>query len=152
ELARIRFITSHPRDLNQKLMLAMAESAKVCEHLHLPVQSGSNQVLRRMYRGYTAEQYRQNISHLRQLVPGIAITTDFIVGFPGESEEDFTATMELLQAVQFENSFSFIYSPRPFTKAATWDEQIPLTTAKARLSRLQQLQNQITAEHLQNYL
>ncbi len=147
-LQRIRFTTSHPRDLNEKLMLAMANCDKVCEHLHLPLQSGSDTVLKKMYRGHTFNDYLQKIRRLRELVPGISVSTDIIVAFPNESDQDFAETLEALRRVRFDSIFSFIYSPRPYTRAATWSGQIANTVAKQRLYQLQELQAAITRDYL----
>jgi tRNA-2-methylthio-N6-dimethylallyladenosine synthase len=133
-------------------METMAKCTKVCEQMHLPVQSGSDAVLKRMYRGYTAAAYLKNIAKLRQFIPNLTLTSDIIVGFPGETEENFQATMALVEAAKFTNSFYFIYSPRPFTKAATWEEQIPEEVAKERLYRLKSLQDRLTIEALNPYL
>jgi tRNA-2-methylthio-N6-dimethylallyladenosine synthase len=137
---RVRFTTSHPHDLSDELIALFAEEPKVMPHFHLPVQSGSDSVLARMRRTYTVEWYLDRLEKLRAARPGIAITTDIIVGFPGETEEDFQKTMDLVERVRFENAYSFIYSPRPRTAAARhlheWGE-VPRETAVARLVRLQ---------------
>ncbi len=154
ELARIRFTTSHPHDLSEALVEAFRDEPKVMPHFHLPVQSGSDPVLARMRRDYTVEDYLARLAALRAARPSVAVTTDFIVGFPGESEGDFEASMELLERARFENSFSFVFSPRPHTGAArhlgsspSWKE-VPRTAAVARLERLQALQRRISAETL----
>jgi tRNA-2-methylthio-N6-dimethylallyladenosine synthase len=117
-IERIRFTTSHPRNFTSDLIDAIAEEAKICEHVHLPVQSGSDRVLIRRARRYTAGEYRDICGELRRKVSGVAITTDLIVGFPGETEEDFQATMDLMREVEWEGSFIFKYSPRGQTAAA----------------------------------
>lgn len=148
-LARIRFTTSHPRDLGPDLIDALAGLDKVCEHLHLPVQAGSSRVLRRMNRGYTREQYLDLVQKVRQAVPEIALTTDIIVGFPGETEGDFQETLSLVEEVRFDSAFTFIYSPREGTPAARFADQVPEEVKKERIYRLIELQNKISAEHIQ---
>ncbi len=141
EITRIRFVTSHPAKFDPELIQLYAEQPKLVSHLHLPVQSGSNRILRLMRRHYSREQYLALIAQLRAARPAIAISTDIIVGFPGESEADFIETLDLVQQVGFDNSFSFIYSPRPHTPAASMSDEIPLTTKRARLAVLQQQLN-----------
>lgn len=136
-IERIRFTTSHPWAFDDNLIRAYAEEPKLANHLHLPVQSGSNRILGMMKRNYTAEQYLEKIEQLKQVRPGIAISSDFIVGFPTETAEDFQATMDLVHAVQFDNSFSFIYSPRPGTPAAKLHDNVSMEEKKQRLSILQ---------------
>lgn len=145
-IERIRFMTSHPKDLSDDLIRAMADCENVCEHLHLPVQSGSNKILNKMNRKYTREQYLHLIDRVRRGVPGIAITTDIIVGFPGETEKDFAETLDLVKAAQFDSAFTFIYSPRQGTKAADMDGQIDINVKKERLSRLTEVQQCISGE------
>src|SRR5512142_1810087 len=151
-LARVRFTTSHPHDLSDALVLAFREERKVMPHFHLPVQSGSDPVLARMRRDYTVAEYMGRFEKLRAARPGIAITTDFIVGFPGETEDDFERSLALLERARFDNSFSFVYSPRPHTGAARrvgsapeWTE-IPREVAVARLERLQAVQRHIASD------
>ena len=153
-VARVRFTTSHPHDLSDALIEAFRGEPKVMPHFHLPVQSGSDPVLVRMRRDYTVEAYLVRFEKLRAARPGIAVTTDFIVGFPGESEEDFERSLQLLERARFDNSFSFIYSPRPHTGAARragsapeWAE-VPREVAVARLERLQAVQRRVAAETL----
>ena len=143
-IARIRFTTSHPKDLTDELMLCFAEVDSLCKHLHLPVQSGSDSILARMNRGYTAAEYLEKIRRLRRICPKIALTSDIIVGFPGETEEDFTLTMDLLEKVQFENLFSFRYSDRPKTRAASFPGKVDPEVAARRLARLQSYQADVT--------
>jgi tRNA-2-methylthio-N6-dimethylallyladenosine synthase len=149
-IERIRFTTSHPKDLSVELMEAMAELRKVCEHLHLPVQSGSNRVLQAMNRGYTREEYLEKVEALRKIVPGVALTTDLIVGFPGETEEDFELTLDLLRQVRFDGMYSFRYSPRPFTSAYGMRDDVPQEVKAERLARAQALQDRISWEILEN--
>jgi len=144
DIRRVRFVTSHPRDLSDELIGLFGEEEKLCRHLHLPVQSGSDRVLSAMKRGYTAEQYMAKIEKLQTLYPDMAITTDIIVGFPGEEREDFEATMALVRAVEYDNIFSFKYSPRPGTKACEYDDQVADVEKKTRLSLLQETQREIT--------
>jgi tRNA-2-methylthio-N6-dimethylallyladenosine synthase len=148
---RVRFTTSHPHDLSEALVDAFRVESRITPHFHLPVQSGSERVLKRMRRDYTMETYLSKLAALRAARPGIAVTTDIIVGFPGETEEDFEATLRLTEAVRFENQFSFCFSPRPRTvagmKEAEWGE-VPHEVKIERLDRLQQLQRRITTEVL----
>jgi len=153
-VARIRFTTSHPHDLSQALIATFREERKVMPHFHLPVQSGSDAVLARMRRDYTVAEYLERFDRLQAARPGIAITTDFIAGFPGESDEDFEASLRLLERARFDNSFSFVYSPRPHTgavrrlgSAPEWAE-VPRDVAVARLERLQALQRRLSASAL----
>jgi len=141
EIQRIRFTTSHPVEFSDSLIEAYADVPKLVNFLHLPVQSGSDRILRRMKRGYTAAQYMQKIDKLRSIRPGISVSSDFIVGFPGEEEEDFRATMELIRKVGFDQSFSFIYSGRPGTPAASMEDPTPRTVKQAWLAELQALVN-----------
>ena len=143
-LKRLRFATSHPRDLSPELIQSFGELSTLCEHLHLPVQSGSNRILRRMNRGYTREHYLEKVSSLRQACPGLALSTDLIVGFPGETEADFGQTLDLMREAGFDQAFSFKYSPRPQTRAATFTDQVPEDVKAERLARLQALQDELT--------
>lgn len=139
KLKRIRFTTSHPVDMSHKLLEVMGTCSKVMPHLHLPVQSGSDAVLSRMQRGYTLAEYRTWVGHLRKAVPGFSLTTDLIVGFSGETDEEFSQTLDAVSEFQFEGAFSFIYSPRPSTPAFSWGE-LPLRNVSVeRLERLQKL-------------
>lgn len=143
-IERIRFTTSHPRDLTDKMIQAVAQADKVCEHFHLPVQAGSNRILKKMNRGYTREYYLERVAKIRELVPEAAISTDLIVGFPGESEEDFLQTLDLVKTVEFDAAFTFLYSPRSGTPAAKMSEQLDIEVKKERLNRLMELQNSIS--------
>jgi tRNA-2-methylthio-N6-dimethylallyladenosine synthase len=145
-LYRIRFTTSHPKDLSTELVDAFGEIEKLCPHIHLPVQSGSNHILHMMNRCYTREHYLNKIDRLREVCRQISITTDFIVGFPGESEEDFNNTLDLMQVVKFDGAFSFKYSDRPYAKASAFTPKIPETVKSCRLTQLQALQEEISLE------
>lgn len=138
---RIRYMTSHPRDMNEEVIKAVAECEHVCENFHVPFQAGSNEILRRMNRGYSREKYLELIRMIRSYVPDAAITTDIIVGFPGETEQDFEDTLSLVQEVGFDAAFTFIYSKRSGTPAAKMEEQVPLAVKKERLNRLMEVQN-----------
>jgi len=145
-IERIRFTTSHPRDLSDDLMRCFAEVEVLCEHMHLPVQSGSDEILKRMNRGYTRSQYLEKVETLRIFCPGISITSDVIVGFPGETEMDYRATVALVEAVKFDNLFSFKYSEREGTAAVGFDRQVPEKVKRERLQQLQALQEGYTLE------
>lgn len=135
-LERIRFMTSHPKDLSDELIQVMAKSKKICRHLHLPLQSGSSAVLRVMNRRYTKEQYVELAEKIRKAMPDIALTTDIIVGFPGETEEDFQETLDVVRRVRYDSAFTFIYSRRTGTPAASMENQIPEDVVKDRFDRL----------------
>lgn len=135
-LRRIRFMTSHPKDLSDELIETISKSKKVCKHLHLPLQSGSTEILKKMNRRYSKEEYLLLVDKIRQRIPNIAITTDIIVGFPGETEEDFLETMDVVKKVKYDSAFTFIYSKRTGTPAAAMDEQIPQEVVKDRFDRL----------------
>ncbi len=145
-LTRLRFTTSHPKDLSDRLIDAFAKLPKLAPHLHLPVQAGSNQVLARMNRGYTVEQYLARVDALRAARPGIAVTTDILVGFPGETDDDFRQTCDLVESVRYSNAFSFRYSVRPGTAAAKWPDDVPDEQKIERLINLQARQQRITRE------
>ena len=145
-LARIRFMTSHPKDLSNRLIEAVGKGEKICEHFHLPVQSGSNRILELMNRRYTRERYLELINAIRRSVPGAAITTDLIVGFPGEEEEDFALTLELVERLRFDNAFTFLYSPRKGTRAAQLEERLTRAEKEKRLQRLSAIQHRISLE------
>ena len=133
---RLRFMTSHPKDASDRLIEAMAEEEKVVKHFHLPVQSGSDRILKAMNRKYTAEAYLEKIDKIRAAVPDVSLTSDIIVGFPGETEEDFEATLAIMKAARYDMVFSFIYSPRAGTPAAERDGQVPREAASERMERL----------------
>lgn len=142
----IRFTTSHPKDCSKKLLDAMAQCSKVCNQLQLPFQSGSNRILREMNRNYTAESYYDLIAYARKVMPNVVITSDVIVGFPGETEEDFQDTLNLIEKVQYDNLYTFLYSRRSGTKAAIAENQIEESVKKERFQRLLALQHPICLE------
>ena len=145
-LERIRFMTSHPKDLSDELIEVMGKSKKICKHLHLPVQSGSSRILKLMNRKYDKEQYLELAAKLRREIPDLSLTTDIIVGFPGETEEDFEDTMDVVRKVQYDSAFTFIYSKRTGTPAAAMDDQIPEEVVKDRFDRLLKEVQDIAAE------
>ncbi len=145
-LERIRFMTSHPKDLSPELIQAYKDYPKLCPHIHLPVQSGSTEILTRMNRRYTKEGYLDLVARLRDTLPGIAITTDIIVGFPGETEADFLETLDLVDRVRYDSAFTFLYSPRKGTPAAEYEDQIPEDVKHERFNRLVDGVNSISAE------
>jgi tRNA-2-methylthio-N6-dimethylallyladenosine synthase len=145
-LERVRFMTSHPKDLSEELILAMRDCKKVCEHLHLPVQAGSNAILREMNRKYTREYYFGLVEKIRAQIPDISLTTDIIVGFPGETEEDFEQTLDLVEKVRFDYVYTFLYSKRTGTPAAQREEQVTEAAKKKRFDALLELQNRIGRE------
>lgn len=143
-IKRVRFTTSHPKDLSPELIQCFADIEKLCPHFHLPVQSGSNRILKKMNRKYTIEQYLEKVNALRLVRPDVVLTTDIIVGFPGEEDEDFQATMTLLEKVHFHGAFSFKYSDRPQAKSVDFDHKIDEQTKTERLKILQERQNDIS--------
>jgi tRNA-2-methylthio-N6-dimethylallyladenosine synthase len=145
-LLRLRFVTSYPRDFTPRMVAQFARQPTLCNYLHLPVQSGSNRVLRRMGRGYTVESYRDLVAQLREARPDLALSTDLIVGFPGESEDDFAGTLRLVEETRFASVYAFKYSPRPFTAAPRLDGKVPDDVASRRLQELFALQNSIQRE------
>ncbi len=145
-LERIRFMTSHPKDLSDKLIQAFVDCDKLCNYIHLPVQAGSDRVLRRMNRKYTREKYLEVVERLRKAVPDIAISTDIIVGFPGETEEDFEETLSLVRSVKYDSAFTFLYSVRQGTPAAEYEDQIPEEVKHQRFDRLVEAVNTDSAE------
>lgn len=144
ENIRIRYMTSHPRDFNQSVINVIKNSPSICEHVHLPVQSGSDYILQAMNRGYDTLTYKQLVTALRQSVPGVSLTTDLIVGFPGETDELFHQTLEFVREICFDAAYTFLYSQRSGTPAATMPDQIPLITKKQRLQQLMAVQNEIS--------
>ena len=145
-LERIRFMTSHPKDLSDELIEVMGNSKKICKHLHLPVQSGSSRILQKMNRRYTKEQYLALVDKIRAAVPDISLTTDIIVGFPGETEEDFQETLDVVRKVRYDSAFTFIYSKRSGTPAAVIEDQVPEEVVKDRFNRLLKEVQDISAE------
>jgi len=145
-IKRIRFTTSHPKDLSERLIEAFSRLPKLCECLHLPFQSGSDRILKAMHRGYTKDGYLEKIDRLKKACPSIAITSDVIVGFPGEEEEDFRETLDLMERVRFDDLFSFKYSPRKGTRAAQLENQVEERVKQERLSILQAMQKEITLQ------
>jgi len=145
-IERIRFTTSHPKDLSDGLIDCFHGLPKLCEHIHLPVQAGSNRILKRMNRGYTVEEYMRKVEKLHERCHGISVTSDIIVGFPGETEEDFQKTIDLMEKVRFDNTFSFQYSDRPGIASVGYAEKVPMEVKKRRLVVLQSRQKEITLE------
>ncbi len=149
---RLRFMTNHPKDLTEELVHAISRSDKVCKSIHLPIQAGSNRILKMMNRHYTRDEYLEKIKYLRKHIPDISITTDVMVGFPTETEEDFLDTYSLMEKVGFSGAFTFIYSPREGTPAAKYDGQIPEEVSKKRIMKLIDLQNNLNREQSREYL
>jgi tRNA-2-methylthio-N6-dimethylallyladenosine synthase len=143
-IERIRFTTSHPKDLSEELIQSFSKLEKLCEHIHLPFQSGSDKILKAMHRGYTKESYLEKIDRLKKVCPPIALTSDVIVGFPGEEEGDFKETLDLMEKVQFDDLYSFKYSPRKGTRAAQFPDKVEEKVKQERLSILQEIQREIT--------
>lgn len=151
-LERIRYTSPHPRYFTESLIRAHGEIEKLCEYIHLPVQSGSNKILKRMGRRHTREEFLDIVYKLKETVKGVALGTDIIVGFPGESEEDFMDTVSLLKEVEFDNIFSFKYSPRPMTAALKMGDDIPMEEKERRLEVIHQVQQQIQQKKMEQYL
>lgn len=150
-LKRIRFMTSHPKDLSDELIQVMKESKKICRHLHLPLQSGSTEILKNMNRRYTKEQYLELAQRIRREIPDIAITTDIIVGFPGESPEDLEETIDVVRKVKFDNAFTFIYSKRTGTPAAAMENQVPEEQVKIGFDKLLKVVQETAREQVSKY-
>ena len=150
-IERIRFITSHPKDLSDKLIKTMPELPKVCESLHLPIQAGSDNVLNNMNRGYTSEEYLKKIDKLKELISEISLSSDIIVGFPGETDEDFEKTRNIIKDVRYDGIFLFKYSPRPETPAAKLPDQIPNDVKQSRFEEIFELQKEITLSKNKDY-
>jgi tRNA-2-methylthio-N6-dimethylallyladenosine synthase len=148
-IERIRFTSPHPHDFTDNVVEAMAGSRAVCEHIHFPLQSGSDRLLREMRRSYRSDRYLSWLERIRAAVPGIAVTTDIIVGFPGETEEDFEGTMRVVERARFDAAFTFQYSPRPGTAAADLDGQVPKAVVQERFDRLVELQERVSLERNQ---
>jgi tRNA-2-methylthio-N6-dimethylallyladenosine synthase len=145
-LERIRFTSPHPKDFRADTVEAMAECRRVCEHIHLPVQAGSDRVLKRMKRAYTRSRYLDKVAMVREAIPDVAVTTDIIVGFPGETEEDFKETLSVVGEARYDAAYTFQYSPRPMTEAAAYDGQVPKDVVQERFNRLVALQQSISLE------
>jgi len=145
-LQRIRFTTSHPKDLSYDLILAIKKLDKVCKQIHLPVQAGSSEILRKMNRGYTKEQYLELVDKIKREVPDVVVSTDIIVGFPGETEEDFKDTLDVVNKARFDSAFTFLYSKRTGTPAAQMENQVSDDIARERFKRLLELQTQVSRE------
>ncbi len=145
-ICRIRYFTSHPRDFTKTMVDSIRDSKHVCEHFHLPLQSGSNRILKLMHRGYTREEYRGLVSYIRSQIPGASVTTDIIVGFPGETDEDFQDTIGLVKDLRFDGAFTFIFSPRSGTAAAKMGNQVSRKDKSRRLQELVRVQNEITKD------
>lgn len=146
-IRRVRFTSPHPNDFREEVAAAMAETEAVCEQLHFPLQSGSDRILAAMHRGYRRDKYMNRLAMAREIIPGLAVSTDIIVGFPGETDEDFEMTMEVVEEARFDQAFMFIFSPRPGTAAATMTEDfVPDDVIQERFARLVETQNRISAE------
>lgn len=152
DLKRIRFMTSHPKDLDLEVIKAIKNNNKICEHFHLPVQSGSTKILEKMNRGYTREEYIELVKMIRNKIDNPSITTDFIVGFPGESDKDFEKTIDLVKKIRFDMAFTFSYSPRKNTRAADMEAQIDDEVKDKRLKKLMNIQNEISLEENKRFL
>jgi tRNA-2-methylthio-N6-dimethylallyladenosine synthase len=146
DLERVRFTSPHPKDFREDCVSAMAESRVVCEHIHLPVQAGSDRVLRSMKRAYSRSRYLDKVRMIREAIPDVAITTDIIVGFPGETEQDFAETLSLVEQVRYDAAYTFQYSPRPMTEAEKMDGHLPKEVVQERYERLTELQDRISLE------
>lgn len=145
-LHRIRFMTSHPKDLSDETIAVIAEGGKICEFIHLPVQAGSNRILKAMNRKYTKEKYLETVEKIYTAIPGVSLSTDIMVGFPGETEEDFKDTLYVVEKARFDSAFTFIFSPREGTPAAKMENQVPAYVKSERFDRLLKLQNKISLE------
>jgi len=143
-IERVRFATSHPKDLSEKLVRVIAENEKICNHIHLPVQSGSTRILQLMNRHYSREDFLAKVEMIRKYLNPVGLTTDIIVGFPGEEEDDFRQTVELVREVEFDSAFVFKYSPRPGTRAAQFDDMVSAAEKTRRLEEINTLQKEIT--------
>ena len=143
-LRRLRFMTSHPKDLSDELIAAIRDGNHICEHVHLPVQYGSDRILKKMNRVYTVEQYRQLVKRIRSQIPNVSLTTDLIVGFPGEADEDFNETLDFIREIKFDAAYTFIYSKRSGTPAAEFDNQVDDDIKHERLTKLMDVQSEIS--------
>ena len=145
-IRRVRFMTSHPKDIGDKLIDTIKNGTHICEHIHLPVQYGSSRILKAMNRGYTVERYRERALRVRESLPEASLTTDLIVGFPGETEEDFAATLDFLREIRYDSAYTFLYSKRSGTPAARMEDQVPDDVKHARLNLLMEEQNKISRD------
>jgi tRNA-2-methylthio-N6-dimethylallyladenosine synthase len=153
DVLRIRYTTSHPKDFNQELVdISQEFRDKICDYIHLPVQCGNSEVLDRMNRGYTREEYLEKVAMIKKAIPGVMLSTDIIVGFPGETEEQFQETLSLIEEVQYDGIYAFKYSPRPFTKAARWEDHLSEAEKSERLERVFALQRPIALKLSQKTL
>jgi tRNA-2-methylthio-N6-dimethylallyladenosine synthase len=143
---RVRFLTSHPRDLSDATIRVLAEHPLFCRHIHLPVQSGSDRLLRMMNRGYTSGQYLDLVERIRASLTGVSLTTDILIGFPGETEEDFLLTLELMEQVRFDDAFTYRYNPREGTRAFQMPDDVPGAVKQRRLAEVIRLQRRLSAE------
>jgi tRNA-2-methylthio-N6-dimethylallyladenosine synthase len=151
-IERIRYTSPHPKDMREDVIRAHAELPSLCEHIHLPLQSGSSTVLKRMRRTYTRERYLDRVAVIREHVPDCAITTDIIIGFPGETEDDFRQTLDVAEQVGYDGAFTFIYSPRRGTEAATFSEQVPHEVSVERMERLVEVIQRRARERAQRFV
>lgn len=150
-LERIRFMTPHPKDLSDELIEAIRDNSKICNHIHLPLQSGSSRLLKLMNRQYTKEHYLELVDKIRNTIPDISITTDIIVGFPGETEEDFEDTLDVVRKAKYDSAYTFIYSKRTGTPAAKMDGQVSEDIVKDRFNRLLATVSEVSHEHIKRY-
>jgi tRNA-2-methylthio-N6-dimethylallyladenosine synthase len=149
-IRRVRFTSPHPNDFREEVARAMAETETVCPQLHFPLQSGSDRILRAMHRGYNRRKYTERLAMAREIIPGLAVSTDIIVGFPGETDEDFSQTLEVVEEARFDQAFMFIFSPRPGTRAAEMTDQfVPAEVIQERFERLVEVQGRISLERNQ---
>lgn len=151
-IRRVRFMTSHPKDLSDKVIAAIRDGRHLCEHIHLPVQYGSNHILKAMNRVYTVESYRELVGRIRKEIPNVSLTTDLIVGFPGETDEEFREMLDFLREIRYDSAYTFIYSKRSGTPAATMEHQVEESVKKERLNELMAVQNEISLEINQKLL
>jgi tRNA-2-methylthio-N6-dimethylallyladenosine synthase len=151
DIPRIRFTTSHPRDFDDRLIEVLAKGGNLLDHIHLPVQSGSSEILKLMARKYSREHYLELVDKIKKAIPNASLTTDIIVGFPNETDEQFEETLSLYREVEFDSAYTFIYSPREGTPAAKMEDNIPMEVKKERLQRLNSLVNEISAKKLKKY-
>ena len=151
-IERIRYTSPHPKDMREDVVSAHAELDSLCEHIHLPLQSGSSSILKRMRRTYDRERYMDRVALIRERVPDCAITTDIIVGFPGETEDDFAQTLEVVDEVGYDSAFTFVFSPRRETEAATMEDQVPHPVKRERMERLVELVQRRATERSQRFI